>query len=377
MNSLPLAGFGFPPGEFAAPLAAIGCDGRTPRVGCVMRSSLLAFALLALPSASAPAADVSDPMVLRQVAIGSCHRTGPKSEAAFAAIAASKPDAFLFLGDNIYGDTRDMKVMREKYDAFAAVASWKQLRQSTRVLATWDDHDYGENDAGAEFPQRAESAALFKEVFAFPPPHPIHTREGVYHSATFGPEGRRVQILLLDTRSFRSPLRQERIDGRKTYLPDPDPAKSLLGPAQWKWLEEQLAEPAEVRVIGSSIQILPEEHRFEKWANLPAERTRLLDKLATTKGRLVLLSGDRHLGEFSRLSHRGIGLVEMTTSGMTHAGGGRGPGGVAEPNRHRVGDLVSDLNWGTLAFEWKDQAPPALRLDLRDPAGRSLGHCQW
>lgn len=342
-----------------------------------MRFFPLALCLATSLPAVSSAADQIDPAVLRRIAVGSCHRTGPNSEAAFAAILGSKPDAFLFLGDNIYGDTRDMKVLREKYAALEAVASWKTLRGSTRVLATWDDHDYGENDAGAEYPMRAESAAIFKDVFAFPAAHPVRAREGVYHGATFGPEGKRVQILLLDTRSFRSPLRQERIDGRKTYIPDPDPEKTLLGQAQWKWLDEQLAEAAEVRIICSSIQVLSEEHRFEKWANLPAERSRLLDKLATAKGRLVLLSGDRHLAELARLRHGGTDLVEMTTSGMTHAGGGRGPGGVAEPNRHRVGDLVSALNWGTLELGWKENGPPDLRLEIRDPDGRSLGHLAW
>ena len=337
------------------------------------------FALLCLPllPMAGMAADQSDGAILREVAVASCQRTGPKSEAAFAAVVQAKPDAFLFLGDNIYGDTLDMKVLGEKYAALDAVASWRQLRQSTRVLATWDDHDYGANDAGEEYTMRAESAALFKDFFALPADHPARKRDGVYHSAVFGPEGKRLQIILLDTRYFRSPLREEKIGGRKAYVPDPDPAKTQLGDAQWKWLEQQLAEPADVRIIGSSIQVLPEEHRFEKWANLPGEREKLLAKLAGAKGRPLLLSGDRHFAEISRQKVNGVELVEMTTSGFTHGGGGRAPGGVAEPNHHRLGDAFFSQNWGHISIDWKENAPPGLKIEIRDMEGKTAAAHSW
>jgi alkaline phosphatase D len=343
-----------------------------------MRVFSSALCLLSCLPALSSAGDQFENAILRQIAVGSCHRTGPKSEEAFAPIVRAKPDVFLFLGDNIYGDTRDMKVLREKYAALDAVATWKQLRESTRVFATWDDHDYGENDAGAAFPMRAESAEIFKDFFRFPIAHPARGREGVYHSATFGPEGKRVQIILLDTRYFRSILRQEMVDGRKAYVPDSwSKEKTMLGKEQWWWLERELAEPAEVRIIGSSIQILPEEHRFEKWANLPMEREKLLNKLAAAKGRLVLLSGDRHFAEISRQTVGGVELVEMTTSGMTHAGGGRAPGGVAETNRHRVGEAVSSQNWGTVSIEWKDNAQPGLKVEIRDMEGKAAVTHSW
>lgn len=342
-----------------------------------MRSFPLAHAVFLLAAGSLLAADHSDPAILREIAVASCHRTGPKSEAAFAAVAQAKPDAFLFIGDNIYGDTRDMNLLKEKYAALDAVGSWKQLRGSTHVLPIWDDHDYGENDAGMEYPMRAESAAIFKDFYAIPGNHPMRQREGVYHSMSFGPEGNRVQIILLDTRYFRSPLKEEKIGGRKAYVADADPTKTALGDAQWKWLDQQLAEPADVRVIGSSIQILPEEHRFEKWANFPAERGKLLAKLAAAKGRLVMLSGDRHFAEFSRQTVGGVDLVEMTTSGFTHSGGGRAAGGVAEPNRHRIGNPVFSQNWGNISIEWKENAPPGLKIEVRDIDSKVTATHSW
>ena len=341
-----------------------------------MRTHQLTIGLLALVPGLLAAADASYPDVTTTIAVGSCHRTGPNSELAFTRIAASHPQVFLFLGDNIYGDTRDMQVLDKKYQALGAVASWQQLKASAKVLPIWDDHDYGENDAGAEYPMKVESAALFFNFFGFPADHPARARGGVYHSAMFGPAGKRLQVILLDARTFRSPLIRERVGSRKVYVPDPDAGKTMLGAAQWQWLEQQLAEPAEVRVVCGGIQFLPEEHVFEKWANLPAERTRMLGMVAKASGKSVLLSGDRHLAEISSLTHEGKTLVEMTSSGMTHAGAGRTASGD-EPNRHRVGKLFSDLNSGTVDVTWNDGAAPTVRLRVLDKDGKEVNTHTW
>lgn len=303
--------------------------------------------------------------------MGSCHRTGPNSDAAFTTIAAAKPELFLFIGDVIYGDTQDMAVLKQKYAALDAVPAWQSLRSSTRVLGMWDDHDFGQNDAGMEYPMKKESAAIFRDFFAMPPDHPSRKREGVYHSAVFGPEGKRLQVVLLDARYFRSPLKQERIAGKMTYIPQQDPNKTFLGAEQWAWLENELKEPADLRLIASGIQMIPEEHRFEKWANLPLERQRLLDTVSKASGKIVLLSGDRHMGEISSLAAGGKTLVEMTTSGMTHGGGGRGAAGD-EPNRHRVGRVSASLNSGRLAITWAEGKEPVVELTIVDKDGETL-----
>lgn len=341
-----------------------------------MRILSLVIGLLAVVPLIGVSADVSYPWVADTFAVASCHRTGPNSEAAFARIATGKPRVFLFLGDNIYGDTRDMQVLDKKYQALGAVAMWQQLKAHTTVLPIWDDHDYGENDAGIEYPMKKESALLFFDFFGFPADHPARTRGGVYHSAMFGPGGKRVQLVLLDARSFRSPLRRERVGTRKEYVPDPDAGKSMLGADQWQWLEKQLAEPADVRMICSGIQMLPEEHAFEKWANLPLERAKLLAVLAKTNGKLVLLSGDRHMAEISTLTREGKTFVELTTSGMTHAGGGRTSAGE-EPNRHRVGKVYSDLNSGTVDITWRDGAEPSVKLRVIGADGKEAMAHAW
>src|SRR5437764_633783 len=81
---------------------------------------------------------------------------------------------------------------------------------------------------------------------------PRRTRAGVYHALVLGPPGRRTQIILLDTRYFRSPLRP---DGGGGYLPQHDPGATMLGEVQWKWFAEQLRVPADLRLVVSSIQV--------------------------------------------------------------------------------------------------------------------------
>jgi alkaline phosphatase D len=101
----------------------------------------------------------------------------------------TRPELFLFLGDNIYADTEDMEVMRAKYAQLAAQPGFQKLRETCPILATWDDHDYGENDAGAEYPKKRESQQVFLDFFGVPRDSPRRAREGVYHSEVFGPRG--------------------------------------------------------------------------------------------------------------------------------------------------------------------------------------------
>src|SRR5262245_38280903 len=98
---------------------------------------------------------------LRRIAFGSCaHQQDPQP--IWEAIVAAKPDLFLLLGDNIYHDvhrTPEAKkwTIEEKYALQASVPGFKKLKALCPVIGTWDDHDYGLNDAGAEYPHKKET----------------------------------------------------------------------------------------------------------------------------------------------------------------------------------------------------------------------------
>jgi alkaline phosphatase D len=311
---------------------------------------LLAIALAVPWTSSAPAQDAGP---LTRIAFGSCaHQAKPQP--IWDAVLDYRPELFIFAGDNVYGDVTSaaMTELREAYAGAATIEGYAKVRATVPVLATWDDHDYGQNDGGADFAHKAAAKQLFLDFWQVPQHDPRRTRDGIYHAETFGPEGMRVQVVLLDTRSFRSPLRstgEPGIPGKGPYLPDPDPAKTMLGAAQWAWLRTQLMQPAELRLIVSSVQVLAERHGWERWGNLPHERERLLDLIAETgAGRVILLSGDRHVGAlYRRRAGAPYPLYEITASGinMVYAAN-------REPGPLRLGAVYGAPNFGTLDIDW-------------------------
>ena len=297
---------------------------------------------------------------LTRIAFGSCAYQ-ERPQPIWQAVIAYRPELFIFAGDNVYGDVRDgkpipddqaIKSLRHAYSLVTRVPGFMQVKNSIPHLATWDDHDYGKDDAGADFHGREEAQRIFLKFWKIPPSDPRHARAGVYHAESFGPPGQRVQIILLDTRYFRSPLKrtdQRGAPGKERYVPDDDPAKTMLGDAQWTWLADRLREPAELRLIVSSIQLVAEGHGWERWGNLPRERQRLYDLIRDTGANgVVILSGDRHVGALYRES-AGVAypLVEITSSGINQVFPGNREAG---PNR--LGAVFGAANFGTIDVDW-------------------------
>lgn len=309
----------------------------------------------------------SAPAPLESIGFGSCINQD-KKDTLFGAIVAAKPSAFVFLGDNMYLDQNGSSGDFDKeYAKLAANPDFDRLTRSSQIFATWDDHDFGLNDAGVEFPRKAEAQQAFMRFWKTPADSPLRKREGVYDAQIIGPEGKRVQIILLDTRYFRSPLLRGEKGG---YAPDPDPSKTMLGPAQWTWLTEELRKPAELRIICSSIQVVPDDHPFEKWSNLPKEREKLFGAIRDAKAAgVVFISGDRHLGEISAMDG-GIGypIYDVTSSAINRSSTGwRFP----EVNSKRVGSIAFGNNFGLIRVDW-GQSDPIVRLQLRDDEGEIL-----
>lgn len=276
------------------------------------------------------------------------------------------------MGDNIYGDTERMDVLRQKYQQLLSVPGYQALQGSgCRILATWDDHDYGRNDAGIEYPMKVESQRIFLETFDVAKTRAPWSRPGIYDSYTLGPEGQALQIILLDTRYFRSQLVRmevikDRLKGR--YAENTAEDATILGEEQWKWLEDQLRKPADLRLIVSSIQVLALDHFWERWQNFPNERSRFLDLLKETGAEnTILLSGDRHLAEIMQLPANDpqspdFPLFEITSSGLnqTFERGGD------EPNRYRLGQNFTGANFGLLKIDWNLKKVAA---EIRDVDG--------
>jgi alkaline phosphatase D len=307
---------------------------------------------------------------LARIAFGSCaHQDKPQP--IWQAVLAYRPELFIFTGDNVYGDVTSaaMTELRQAYAAAEKVEGIARLRAKVPVLATWDDHDYGQNDGGGDFAHRQQAKQLFLDFWDIAGDDPRARRPGVYHAEIVGPPGERVQIILLDTRSFRSPLRptdQRGVLGKEAYLPDPDPSKTMLGEAQWAWLRAQLEQPAELRLLVSSVQVLAEKHGFERWGNLPLQRKKLLDLIAETGARgVVILSGDRHIGALYRLRQAvPYDLYEITSSGLNMAYAHNRDIGPL-----RLGEVYGLDNFGTIDIDWQ---AGEVTLAVRGMGGRAV-----
>ncbi len=278
---------------------------------------------------------------------------------------------FVFAGDNVYAsEPFAIDTLRQAYAALAAKTNFQTLRNTTPHLAVWDDHDYGVNDGGAEFAHKQASKDEFLRFWRASADDPRRSREGLYHAQTIERSGRRVQVIGLDTRWFRSPLKPTDLrgaSGRQRYRPDADPAKTMLGQAQWRWLETQLRERADVRVIVSSVQCVVEGHGWERWGNLPAERERLYRLIRDTQARgVVIISGDRHIGALYRETNATLpyALHEMTSSGVTHPWTA-----AAEDGPNRIGPLVTVPHYGLIDIDF---AARQITLSLRGIDNRSV-----
>jgi alkaline phosphatase D len=214
-----------------------------------------------------------------RIAFGSC-ADQDKPQPVWDPVLARQNDLFIFLGDNIYADTRDMELMRRKYAMLAAQPGFARLRETTPLVAMWDDHDFGENDAGGDFPMKDESRRIFLDFWQEPAGSPRRERDGVYAAYVFGPPGERVQVILPDLRYNRTAMTPMALQGAKyvawgreqvvagrpmpgPYVRNPDHAATMLGERQWAWLERQFEVPAEVRLFGSSVQVLADATGWE------------------------------------------------------------------------------------------------------------------
>lgn len=311
-----------------------------------------------------------------RIAFGSCFAPQIGKDAIWQGVLSQSPDLLLLLGDNVYQTEEngkpELKELRDAYRMLAAVEAFTQLRANTPLMMTWDDHDYGMNDAGSEFSAKTQSQELFLEIWAVPPDDQRRQRDGIYYAQTIGQPGHRIQIIVLDTRYFRSPYKRSddtSIAGQERYMEDPDPHKTLLGEAQWQWLEQRLLEPADVRLLVSSIQLLADGHGYECWRMLPLERQRLFDLIATTGANgLVVLSGDRHVaGYYRRSEGLPYAITELTASPFNMVIEGQGlKNTLNEPGPRRLGELVGVENFGVVTFEWERSV---LGLEIRDQAG--------
>lgn len=325
--------------------------------------------------------------IITRFAFGSCLQQS-RDQDIWNTIAAARPQMFMMIGDNVYGDTgwtgdAELGTLRTAYATLAAAPQFAAFRREVPMLATWDDHDYGLNDAGREFAFGGWAERIYENFWDASPE--VRARPGIYESRFYGPQGRRVQVILLDSRSFRSSLARAQLSAGERpplgpYTADSSPEADMLGAEQWAWLEGELRKPADLRLVVSSIQVLTDAHNFEAWETMPGQRDRLYRMLAGRNGGgVLLLSGDRHAGGIYRdapAAYGGQPLWEITSSSMNLPFTDTPTNTAREPDPKRVTDFISEENFGLVEIDWPRRE---LRLALHGKAGevRTTQTMRW
>jgi alkaline phosphatase D len=352
-----------------------------------MRTKIVIFAVAAIvgfatfTQAEKKAPDASfQKKTLHRIAFGSCTRQ-MQDAPLLNTVVAAKPDLFLMIGDVIYPDINDeatglldpwpnensVERIKQVYAQIAAKPEWQNLQKNIPMIAVWDDHDYGINDGSGDFSLKVESQQLFLDFFDEPANSERRKTPGIYDAKIFGPNGKRVQIILLDTRYFRTPPLPDtrsaeekialNIAGR--YAPNEDPTATVLGKTQWRWLEEQLKKPAEVRLLVSSYPLIPYELGRDCWGNFPLERKKLFDLIGETKADgVIILSGDVHFSEISKTDEGPYPLLDFTSSALAAPS----VGNENLANSLRISKTYAEVNFGLLEIDWKAQPAPQVSL---------------
>ena len=351
---------------------------------------ILLSACRTVPQGPVPMAVRDETIPLEQIAFGACSRQMHEAPI-LNTIVSANPDLFLIIGDVIYPDLNDdaagyikpwpnessLERIEKVYMQMAAKPEYQNIKKNIPMLAVWDDHDYGINDGSGNFTLKSSTKDLFLDFFDEPAGSLRRETPGIYEVKTFGPEGKRVQIILLDTRYFRTPpLRDARSDAEKKalnivgrYAPNEDPAATVLGETQWRWLEEQFRQPAELRLLVSSYPLVANELGRDAWGNFPLERQRLFDLIEKTKAAgVIILSGDAHFAEISRTGEGPYPLYDLTSSPLAAPAHGN----EKLSNNFRISETYAEENYGLIKIDWHAQPSPVVTLKIVGLDGNSV-----
>ncbi len=217
-------------------------------------------------------------------------------------------DAFMFLGDNVYGDDPSGKLNKLKKSYINQSTKLPQWLKQKKIISIWDDHDYGKNDGGADFENKRESQKLFLNFWEIPEKDIRHKRDGLYYNELIDIDGFKINLIVLDTRFFRSKLNST----KSPYVSTDNIDTTILGDDQWRWFEEVIEKESDLILVLSSIQVLATEHVFEKWDLFPHERLKIINLLDSKKTKKLIISGDRHKGGIYKTGS----IVELTSSSL-------------------------------------------------------------
>ena len=325
--------------------------------------------------AALPSADTA----ISRILVASCFDEEKPDSTTMRTVAGETADLFLMIGDNVYGDRdgpayvnnqSELDEVRASFADLAARDDFKAVRAKFPMMVAWDDHDYGANDAGREFPFKRLAERIHERFWGLEN-EDVGAYPGTYYARTFGPEGQRTQVIVLDTRFFRSaltPTDEWNKKGKERYIPSADPGQDMLGNDQWTWLHNRLQDPADLRLIVSSIQVLPTDgHGFEAWATMPLEQQRLYRMIRETEANgVVFVSGDRHTAFlYKDEAALPYPAYEITASSLNVAFAET----TTEMDKAQLGEGYPPENYGAIGIDW---AAGTVSLDIKSNTGETV-----
>jgi len=292
-----------------------------------------------------------------RVAFGSCVRVKEsRSQPIWRFAAEQEPDLFFWLGDNVYGDSRDPAILAEEYKMQRDVDLLRLFQRTVPQLATWDDHDYGLNNHDRTSPLREDGLRIFKQYWANPS-YGLPDTPGVFFTYNYGG----VDFFFLDVRYHRDPNLQ----------PD-TPEKTMLGRGQLRWLKDELLKseaPFKVLVSGSG-WTNAKGFGGDSWASFIHERDSIFDFIRDNDvSGVILLSGDTHVGELNAIpwsDKGGYDFYDLVSSPLAQDSAG-------DPRTSRKPELrIRPIYFGLSVFgliEFDLTGDPTLRFNLVNEYG--------
>lgn len=260
----------------------------------------------------------------------------------FSTIASSKPDLFLWVGDNTYlreADWNSRSGIIHRYSHTRSLPEMQPLLGSVHNYATWDDHDFGPNNADRTYRLKEVTLEAFQQFWGNQT-YGTDGTKGIFGRFTWGD----AEFFLLDDRYHRSP----------NDAPD-DEHKTMFGKEQLQWLKDCLvSSSAPFKFIVNGNQVLNADGEYyEAMPQFTREYAELVSYIKTNRiPGIIFLSGDRHHTELVvHTDSTFYPLYDFTSSALT-SGLNHPLSEKEQKNPSRVaGTLVNDRhNFGMLRF---------------------------
>ena len=122
----------------------------------------------------------------------------------------AEPEVFALLGNGVSANADDMDDLLAAYEVFNRYRGPRMLRRNSAFVSTWGEDDYSlDGHVGADNPQRYAVRNHFLTLWREPLTSERMFQEHGIAKSIIGEAPQRVQVILLDTRWAREPLKKK------------------------------------------------------------------------------------------------------------------------------------------------------------------------